>query len=118
MSGNMTLRNLHILKFANQVIQALMPDIIGFPPHIAVRPSWMEKDMTMIKKALVAFAATSMVVAPVAASAAPIADLRAVSATEDASEMEGSSWILILLGVAAAIGLIIVVSDDDEPTSP
>ncbi|NJS15047.1 MAG: hypothetical protein HC788_11065 [Sphingopyxis sp.] len=74
--------------------------------------------MNLFKKALVASAATSMLLAPVAASAAPIADLRAVSAVDGASEMEGSSWIFILLGVAAAVGLIVVVSDDDDPTSP
>jgi hypothetical protein len=78
----------------------------------------MEIVMTLIKKALVASAAASMLLAPVAASAAPIADLRAVSAVEGASDVEGSSWILILLGVAAAVAGIIVIADGDDPTSP
>lgn len=76
--------------------------------------------MNIFNKAAVAIAATSMVIAPVAASAAPLADLRAVSAVEGESDVAGSSWILILLGVAAAIGGIIAIADgsDDEPTSP
>lgn len=81
---------------------------------------WMETKMNKLNKAAVALAAMSMVAAPVAASAASIADLRAVSAVEGSSEMEGSSWILILLGVAAAIAGIVAIADgsDDSPTSP
>lgn len=76
--------------------------------------------MNILKKAAVALAATSMLVAPVAASAAPLADLRAISAVEGESDVEGASWVLILIGVAAAIGAIVAISDgsDDEPTSP
>ena len=76
--------------------------------------------MNILKKAAVALAATSMLVAPVAASAAPLADLRAISAVEGESDVEGASWVLILLGVAAAIGAIVAIADgsDDSPTSP
>ena len=76
--------------------------------------------MNILKKAAVALAATSMLVAPVAASAAPLADLRAISAVEGESDVEGASWVLILIGVAAAIGAIVLIADgsDDEPTSP
>jgi hypothetical protein len=79
----------------------------------------MEIIMTMFKKAAVAFAAVSMVAAPVAATAAPIADLRAASVIEDASEAN-TSWVLILFGLAAAIGGIVALADgsDDSPTSP
>ena len=76
--------------------------------------------MNILKKAAVALAATSMLVAPVAASAAPLADLRAISALEGESDVAGASWVLILFGVAAAIGAIVLIADgsDDEPTSP
>ena len=76
--------------------------------------------MNILKKAAVAFAATSMLVAPVAASAAPLADLRAISAVEGESDVEGASGVLILIGVAAAIGANVEIADgsDDEPTSP
>jgi hypothetical protein len=80
----------------------------------------MESIMNMLKKAAISFAAVSMVVAPVAASAAPIADLRAVSVVDEASEVEGTSWVLILFGVAAAIGGIVAIAggSDNSPTSP
>lgn len=76
--------------------------------------------MKILKKAAVALAATSMLVAPVAVSAAPLADLRVISAVEGENDVAGASWVLILLAVAAAIGAIVVIADgsDDEPTSP
>ncbi len=73
--------------------------------------------MNLLKKAAISLAATSMIVAPVAASAAPAA----VSAVDGQSELEGStSWILALLALAAIVGGIIIASDnnDDSPTSP
>lgn len=75
--------------------------------------------MNIVKKAAVAMAAMSMVAAPFAASAASTVDLRALSVVEDANgQAEGEGDILlILLGVAAVIGLIIVISDD-SPSSP
>lgn len=75
--------------------------------------------MSMFKKAAVAFAAVSMVAAPVAASAAPIADLRALSAVEDGNEAQ-VSWVLLLFGLAAAVGGIVAIADgsDNSPTSP
>jgi hypothetical protein len=79
----------------------------------------METIMNMFKKAAVAVAAVSMVAAPVAATAAPLADLRAASAVEGESEA-AASWVLILFGLAAAIGGIVAIADgsDDSPTSP
>lgn len=75
--------------------------------------------MNMFKKAAVAFAAVSMVAAPVAATAAPLADLRVASEIEGENQ-EGASWVLILFGVAAAIGGIVAIADgsDNSPTSP
>jgi hypothetical protein len=75
--------------------------------------------MNLLKKTAISLAATSMVVAPVAASAAPAA--AAVSTVDAQSELEGStSWIIAVLALAAVIGGIILATDnnDDNPTSP
>lgn len=76
--------------------------------------------MNMFKKAAVSFAAVSLVAAPVAASAASIADLRAVSVADEASEVEGTSWVLIVLALGAAIFGIVELAggSDNSPTSP
>jgi hypothetical protein len=79
---------------------------------------WTENKMNLLKKAAISLAATSMVVAPVAASAAPVA-AAAVSSVDSQSELEGSSWIIGLLALAAVIGGIVLLSDnkDDKPVS-
>ncbi|MBJ7501536.1 MAG: hypothetical protein JHC57_17395 [Sphingopyxis sp.] len=78
--------------------------------------------MNLWKKAAVSFAATSMVLAPVAASAAPAWNAaQAVSITEDQNELEGASWVAIVLGLAIIGGGIWLVVDDDgddDPVSP
>ena len=81
--------------------------------------------MNFLKKAAISLAATSMIAAPVAASAAPAAaafgDARAVSTVDGQSELDGgASWLLALLALAAIIGGIVVATgnDDDVPTSP
>lgn len=82
--------------------------------------------MTFLKKAAVSLAATSMILAPVAASAAPAAaasfdGLRSASAVDGQSELEGStSWIIAILALAAVVGGIVLASDnnEDSPTSP
>ncbi|OHD04953.1 MAG: hypothetical protein A3E77_04380 [Sphingopyxis sp. RIFCSPHIGHO2_12_FULL_65_19] len=82
----------------------------------------MEKDMRMLKKAAISFAALSMVAAPVAASAASAAGgARAVSAADGENSLEGnSSWLIGLLGLLVGVGAIILVADNDEdsPVSP
>lgn len=72
--------------------------------------------MNMLKKTAVAMAAMSMIASPVVASAATAVDVRALSAIENEND-EGASLPLILLGLAAVIGLIVIISDDD-PSSP
>ena len=72
--------------------------------------------MPKLYKSLAAFAAASMVVAPVAVSAAP-----ALSVTDNQGELEGnSSGIIGLLGLLAGVAAIIIVvdGDDDAPVSP
>ncbi|AJA07056.1 Putative secreted protein [Sphingopyxis fribergensis] len=71
--------------------------------------------MILWKKVAVSFAAMSMIVSPVAASAAP----RALSVVDDQNELEGGSWIAIVLGLAiVAGGVWLAVDSDDDPVSP
>lgn len=74
--------------------------------------------MNLLKKTAVSLAATSLIAAPVAASAAQ--SVRAASAVAGQSELEGESgWIVWVLAAAAIIGGIILLTDgDDKPTSP
>ncbi|PQM27298.1 hypothetical protein CVO77_18230 [Sphingopyxis lindanitolerans] len=78
--------------------------------------------MNLLKKAAISLAATSMIAAPVAASAATSLDsARATSALGGESELEGStSWIIAIVALAAIIGGIILATDNnsDTPTSP
>ena len=72
--------------------------------------------MILWKKAAVSLAAMSMIVSPVVASAAPA---RAVSIVEDQNDLEGASWIAIVLGLAIiAGGVWLAVDGDDDPVSP
>ena len=77
--------------------------------------------MNLLKKAAISLAATSMVAAPVAASAATSLDsARATSDVDGKSELSGSGWIIGLVALVAIVGGIIIASDnnDDTPTSP
>lgn len=78
--------------------------------------------MISLKKAAISFAAASMVLAPVAATAAPALDgARAASVTEGQNELGGANWLPILLGLAIVAGGIWLVVDDnnnDSPASP
>jgi hypothetical protein len=82
----------------------------------------MENVMTLFKKAALALIATSMVVAPVTASAAQAYNgVSAVSASDGQSKLEGnSSWLIGLLGLLAGITAIVIIAsnDDDAPVSP
>ena len=77
--------------------------------------------MSLLKKAAVSFAAMSIALSPVAASAAPALDgVSAVSVTDGQNEIEGSNWIPILLALAIIAGGIwlVVDGDNDDPVSP
>jgi hypothetical protein len=85
----------------------------------------VEKTMNFLKKATVAFAAVSMVAAPVAASAAQprFDDLRVSTEMQDSAavgETAGESWVLLLLAAAAIIGGIVIAAggSSNSPTSP
>ena len=76
--------------------------------------------MNLFKKAAITLAATSMAVAPVVASAAPAAAFdgaRATSMVEGQSQLENSTWLYGLLAIAAIIGLVLILDDNDDPVS-
>lgn len=76
--------------------------------------------MISLKKAAASLAAMSIVLAPVAASAAPATgSARALSVAEGQNELEGASWVAIVLGLAIiAGGIWLAVEGDDDPVSP
>ncbi|HJS10011.1 hypothetical protein [Sphingopyxis sp.] len=78
--------------------------------------------MILWKKAAISIAAVSMVLSPVAASAAPALDgARAASVIDGQNELDGASWLPIVLGlaiIAGGIWLVVDGDDDDEPVSP
>lgn len=76
--------------------------------------------MISFKKGAASLAAMSIVLTPVAASAAPaIEGARAASVVEGQNELEGASWVAIVLGLAIiAGGIWLAVEGDDDPVSP
>lgn len=78
--------------------------------------------MILWKKAAISIAATSMILSPVAASAAPALDsVSAVSVTDGQNELEGANWIPMVLALAIIAGGVWLALDDDnddEPVSP
>ncbi len=77
--------------------------------------------MFSLKKAAVSIAAASMVLSPVAATAAPALDgARAVSTSEGRNQLGGGDWlpaILALVIIAGGVWLA-VDGDNDSPVSP
>lgn len=73
---------------------------------------------------LAALAAASLLAAPVAATAAPMAPLPAAErvgeATDGSSQLVGSTaWILAAVALGLIVwGVIELTNDDDGPTSP
>ncbi|NIJ38983.1 hypothetical protein FHR22_003717 [Sphingopyxis panaciterrae] len=77
--------------------------------------------MHIMKKAAVSIAAASMILSPMAASAAPALDsARATTAADGTNELSGSSWLPALLAVLVIAGGIWLIADndDDAPVSP
>jgi len=81
-----------------------------------------EFNMHMFRKAVIGLAAASMMVAPVAASAAnSLEGARASSSVSEANNLGGrSGWIIGLVGLLAGVAAIIIIAndDDDAPVSP
>ena len=63
------------------------------------------------RKLPIALAAASVLVAPVAAEAAPVA--RSAQPTAGENDLAGS-FLWIALAIAAVVGLILVLDDDDS----
>jgi hypothetical protein len=77
--------------------------------------------MGLFKKTAFALTAATIVMTPIAASAAQsLSGARATSASRGANGLEGnSSWLIGLAGLLAGVAAIIINdSDDDEPVSP
>lgn len=73
--------------------------------------------MSKLRKIAISFAATSMVMAPVAASAAP--GDRATSTVNGENEFGGgSSWVIGLIGLLAGVTAAILIADDDKDDAP
>ena len=77
--------------------------------------------MNLLKKAAIGFAETSMLVAPIAASAAQsVEGARASTILAGESELEGNTgWIaLAALAIGIVVSIVVLTNDDDSPTSP
>ena len=71
----------------------------------------------MLKKAVIALSAVSLIAAPAVAQSALAPSVAPLNGDEMGAE--GSSSIIIgVVAAAAVIGGIIVISDDDEPNLP
>src|SRR3546814_11708247 len=70
--------------------------------------------MKRLKKGAIAIAAASMVLSPVASAAPAIDGARATSVVSGENNLEGASWIAIVLGLAIVAGGIWLVVDDDN----
>lgn len=69
----------------------------------------------MVKKLIAAAAVLSLAITP---AVAEISTARSIAPVDDESELAGVSAILLLVGAAAVAGIIIAVTDDDDPVSP
>ncbi len=78
--------------------------------------------MNLLKKTAIGLAATSMIAAPVAASATQSVDgIRAPATLAGGNELEGNAgWIaMAVLAIGIVVSIVILTNDDgDSPTSP
>ena len=73
----------------------------------------------MLRSAVSAVSALSLVVVPVAAQAAPQPAARTAAVAGESQELVGTlAWVLAAIGAALVIWGIIELTDDDEPESP
>lgn len=75
--------------------------------------------MKLSQAALPAFLATSLILAPVAASAAPLEGARS-SATVEGERLSGGmgpAWLVAAL-LVVALGIVVLSDDDEDPASP
>jgi hypothetical protein len=94
--------------------------------HLHLRELQISKNIRSImmrfgKKSMVAIAAASLLIAPVAAQAAPAKAARVSAQTADESKLEGGSSIIIaILAAVAVIAGIVIAADggNDNPASP
>jgi hypothetical protein len=83
----------------------------------------MENGMTLLRKAAMSLTAASILLSPIAASAAPAFDgARASSSVSGENELGGNaSWIIGLIGLVAGVTAAILITNDDKddfPVSP
>ena len=83
-----------------------------------------EFDMSFKKASLVAMLAVSMTGTQVlaqtatAASAAPTTAARSGAGMQDSNELRGGAFIALLALIAVIIGILCLIQDGDNPTSP
>ena len=78
-----------------------------------------KEDTMRLSKILTAAAMVSLVAAPVAAQASDNLPARAAS-QDDGQGIAGVSTVIIILGILAVIGIIVLIADNghNHPTSP
>ena len=71
--------------------------------------------LKMVKKFFAAAAVLSLAITP---AMAEISITRSVAPVEGESELAGSGLLLALVAAAAALGVVLAVTGDDDPVSP
>jgi len=71
--------------------------------------------LKMVKKFFAAAAVLSLAITP---AMAEISTARSVAPVEGESELAGSGLLLALVAAAAALGVVLAVTGDDDPVSP
>jgi len=73
----------------------------------------------MLRKIIIATAATALTLAPISAQAAQATAMRSSADVDQAEQLEGTTlWIVGAIALGLIIWGIIELTDDDEPDSP